>query len=87
MHLPQDWSWRLHPVLSCPLGSEQINRNAVLRQMRLDVAIETTQIGQNIMQKAVVMLDKRTLLAIINRYIHSAESAPLVLAFLVVGHK
>jgi hypothetical protein len=63
--------------------SEQINRNAVL-WMSLDVAIETTHIGQNIMQKAVVMLDKRTLLAIINHHIHST---PLVLAFLVVGHK
>ena len=52
--------------------------------MRLDVAIETTQIGQNIMRVAVVMLDKRTLLAIINLHIRSIPPVP---AFLVVGHK
>ena len=38
--------------------------------MRLDVTIESTQIGHNIVQMAVVMLDKRTLLAIINLHIH-----------------
>jgi hypothetical protein len=48
MHSPQGGSRRLHPVLSFPRGSEQVNRNAILR-MRLDVAIEKTHIGQNIM--------------------------------------
>ena len=83
-HSPQDWSGRLHPVLPGPLRSEQINRRAILR-MRLDVAIETTQIGQKIMQKAIVILDrsKRTLLAIINLHI---RAVPLVLALQVVGH-
>ena len=51
--------------------------------MRLDAAIETTQIGQNIMQIAVVMLDKRALLGIINI---SNYSVPPVLGFHVVGH-
>ena len=81
MHSPQGWSRRPHPVLSFPRGSEQIHRNAVLL-MRLDVAIETTQIGQNIMRIAVVMLAQRTLLGIINLHHHSA---PPVLAFQVVG--
>ncbi len=50
--------------------------------MRLDAAIKATQIGQNIMRKAVVMLDKRTLLGIINlRY----DSSPPVSGLLVVG--
>jgi hypothetical protein len=52
--------------------------------MRLDVAIETTQIGQKIAQMAVVMLDKWTLLAIINL---DLRSVPLVPVFQVVGHK
>ena len=82
MHSPQGWSRRLHPVLSFPRGSEQINRNAVLR-MRLDVAIETTQIGQSIMQIAVVMLDKRTLPGIINIRNYSVPPVP---GFQVVGH-
>ncbi len=30
MHSLQDWSWRLHPVLSGPLQSEHINRRAIL---------------------------------------------------------
>ena len=49
--------------------------------MRLDVAIETTQIGQNIVQMAVVMPDKRTLLTIIKLDLHSVSLDP---AFLVV---
>ena len=75
---PQDWSGRLHPVFSGSFRSEKINWSAVLR-MPLDAAIETTQIGQKIMQKAVVILDrsKRTLLAIINLHI---RAVPLVLA-------
>jgi hypothetical protein len=51
--------------------------------MRLDAAIETTQIGQNIMQIAVVMLNKRALPGIINI---SNHSVPPVLGFQVVGH-
>ena len=81
LHLPQDWSWRLYPVLSGPLRSEQINRDAVLR-MRLDAAIKATQIGQNVMRKAVVMLVKRTLPGIINIRL---DSAPPVSGLLVVG--
>ena len=51
--------------------------------MRLDAAIKATQIGQNIMQKAVVMLVKRTLPGIINiRF----DSVPPVSGLLVVGH-
>ena len=71
LHLPQDRSWRFYPVLSGPLRSEQINRDAVLR-MRLDAAIKATQIGQNVMRKAVVMLVKRTLPGIINFRLDSA---------------
>jgi hypothetical protein len=51
--------------------------------MRFDAAIKATQIGQNIMQKAVVMLDKRTLLGIINIRFHSS---PPVSGLDVVGH-
>ncbi len=51
--------------------------------MRLDAAIETTQIGHNIMQKSVVMLDKLTLPGIINISNHSTPSVP---GFLVVYH-
>ena len=80
MHSPQDWSWRLHPVLPGPLRSEQINWRAVLR-MRLHAAIETTQIGQNIMQIAIVIY-KRTLPGII--YIRN-YSVPPVPGFQVVG--
>ena len=82
MHSPQDWSWRLHPVLPGPLRSEQINWRAVLR-MSLHAAIETTQIGQSIMQVAVVMLDQRALPGIINI---SNYTLPPVPGFHVVGH-
>ncbi len=51
--------------------------------MRLEAAIETTQIGHNIMQIAVVMIDQRTLLAIISVYNYSVPPVP---GFLVVGH-
>jgi hypothetical protein len=51
--------------------------------MRLDAAIETTQIGQNIMQIAVVMLNKRTLPSIINICNYSMPPVP---GFQVVGH-
>ena len=58
-----------------------INRDAILR-MRLDAAIKATQIGQNVVQKAVVMLVKRTLPGIINIRL---DSAPPVSGLLVVG--
>jgi hypothetical protein len=51
--------------------------------MRIDAAIETTQIGHHIMQISVVMLDKRTLPGIINIRNHSTPPVP---GFLVVGH-
>ena len=51
--------------------------------MRLDAAIETTQIGHNIMQISVVMLDKRTLPSIINIRNYSIPPVP---GFQVVGH-
>ena len=50
--------------------------------MRLDAAIKATQIGQNVVQKAVVMLVKRTLPGIINIRL---DSAPPVSGLLVVG--
>ena len=51
--------------------------------MRLDAAIKATQIGQNVVHKAVVMLVKRTLPGIINiRF----DSIPPVSGLLVVGH-
>jgi hypothetical protein len=51
--------------------------------MRLDAAIETTQIGYSIVQMAFVMLDKWTLPGIINC---RAYSDPPVPGFQVVGH-
>ena len=81
-HSPQDWSGRLNPVLPGPLLSKQINRRAVLLTC-LHAAIKTTQIGQNIMRIAVVMLDKRALLGIINISNYSVHP---VLDFHVVGH-
>jgi hypothetical protein len=51
--------------------------------MRLDVAIETTQIGQHIMQIAVVMLHKRALPGIINIRNYSPPPVP---GFFVIGH-
>jgi hypothetical protein len=51
--------------------------------MRIDAAIEMTQIGHHIMQISVVMLDKRTLPGIINIRNHSTPPVP---GFLVVGH-
>jgi hypothetical protein len=51
--------------------------------MPLDAAIETTQIGQSIMQIAVIMLDKRTLPGIINLRNYSVPPVP---GFQVVGH-
>jgi hypothetical protein len=51
--------------------------------MRIDAAIEKTQIGHHIMQISVVMLHKRTLPGIINIRNHSTPPVP---GFLVVGH-
>ena len=51
--------------------------------MRLDAAIEATHIGHTIVQIAVVIVVKRTLLSIINsRY----YPAPPVLCFQIVCH-
>ena len=50
--------------------------------MRLDAAIKATQIGQNVMRKAVVMLVKRTLPGIIKIQF---DSVPPVSGLLVVG--